>query len=147
MQKKDGVDVLQWLTLHQPSLKVIMVSAYSYGQYIQEVLSLGADAYVCKAQLPSEILAAITLVATSPKRKPSPVSSAKSISNYLSLTNREKEILELSSSDLTYKEIAKQLYVSENTIEKHRANLFKKLNVTTRVGLVIKSLKNGWIKW
>jgi DNA-binding NarL/FixJ family response regulator len=124
-----------------------MVSYYSHQETFTEMLSLGADGYICKSQSPEEMLATITTIASLPKRKLPPMNSEKTISNYYSLTNREKQLLELSSSDLTYKEIATQLYISENTIEKHRAALFKKLNVKSRVGLAIKSLKNGWVKW
>jgi len=56
-------------------------------------------------------------------------------------------MLKLSSSDLSYKQIAKKLHISENTIEKHRASLFKKLKVKSRMGLVIKAIKNGWVRW
>ena len=58
------------------------------------------------------------------------------------LTNREFEFLKLSCSEMTYKEIANIMYLSVRTIEGYRDNLFIKLNLKTRVGLVLYAIKN-----
>jgi RNA polymerase sigma factor (sigma-70 family) len=148
MPLKNGFEVLSWVKQNHPEIKVILLSLFAYQEVIGEALSIGADEYISKSQLPDEMVKTITDVAIQPrKRKRISGSSEKIISSYFSLTNREKEVLELSSSELSYKEIAKQLYISENTIEKHRASLFKKLKVKSRLELVIKGIRHGWVKW
>jgi len=62
------------------------------------------------------------------------------------LTKREQEILELIANELTSGQIANYLNISIPTVESHRRNMFKKLQVQSVVGLVIEALKQGWIK-
>jgi DNA-binding NarL/FixJ family response regulator len=54
--------------------------------------------------------------------------------------------IKLACSEKTYSEIAKEMFLSERTIDGYRDTLFKKLNVTTRVGLVMYAIKNGLVK-
>ena len=63
-----------------------------------------------------------------------------------SLTKRELEILSLIAQELTSVQIANYLNISIPTVESHRRNMFKKLQVHSVVGLVIEALKQGWIK-
>lgn len=63
-----------------------------------------------------------------------------------SLTKRELEILSLIAQELTSVQIANYLNISIPTVESHRRNMFKKLQVQSVVGLVIEALKQGWIK-
>ena len=62
-----------------------------------------------------------------------------------SLTQRELEILSLIAQELTSEQIANYLSISIQTVESHRRNMFKKLQVSSVVGLVIEALKQGWI--
>lgn len=64
----------------------------------------------------------------------------------MALTKREQEILELIANELTSGQIANYLNISIPTVESHRRNMFKKLQVQSVVGLVIEALKQGWIK-
>lgn len=63
-----------------------------------------------------------------------------------SLTKRELEILSLIAQELTSVQIANCLNISITTVESHRRNMFRKLQVSSVVGLVIEALKQGWIK-
>lgn len=63
-----------------------------------------------------------------------------------SLTKRELEILMLIAQELTSGQIAKYLNISIPTVESHRRNMFKKMEVSSVVGLVIEAMKQGWIK-
>jgi DNA-binding CsgD family transcriptional regulator len=60
-----------------------------------------------------------------------------------SLNERELEFLRLACTECTYKEIAEQMYLSPRTIDGYRDTLFDKLNVRTRVGLVLYAVRNG----
>jgi DNA-binding CsgD family transcriptional regulator len=63
-----------------------------------------------------------------------------------SLTKRELEILTLIAQELTSGQIAKYLNISIPTVESHRRNMFRKMEVSSVVGLVIEAMKQGWIK-
>lgn len=61
------------------------------------------------------------------------------------ITEREKEFLQLACSDLAYKQIADKMNLAERTVDGYRENLFGKLNVHTRVGMVLEGLRRGLI--
>jgi DNA-binding NarL/FixJ family response regulator len=68
------------------------------------------------------------------------------ISIMVNLSDRELQFLKLSCSEKTYKEIAAEMFVSERTVDGYREALFKKLNLTSRVGLVMYAIKNGFVQ-
>jgi len=65
------------------------------------------------------------------------------IRHVFALNDRELEFLKLACTECTYKEIAEQMYLSPRTIDGYRDALFEKLNVKTRVGLVLYAIRNG----
>jgi DNA-binding CsgD family transcriptional regulator len=62
------------------------------------------------------------------------------------LTDKELIFLKLACSEKTYGEIAKEMFLSERTIDGYRDSIFKKLNITSRVGMVLYAVKNGLVK-
>ena len=66
--------------------------------------------------------------------------------NITGLSDREAEFLKLAATELTYKEIAEQMHLSPRTIDGYRDALFEKLNIKSRVGLVLFAIKNGIVK-
>ena len=64
----------------------------------------------------------------------------------IKLSDREIEFLNYAATELTYKEIAEKMFCSPRTVESYRDALFEKLNLKTRVGLVVYGIKNGIIK-
>ena len=62
------------------------------------------------------------------------------------LNDRELTFLRLSCTELTYKEIADQMFLSPRTIDGYRESLFKKLNITTRTGLAVYAIKAGVVQ-
>ena len=63
--------------------------------------------------------------------------------NQTELSDREKEFLKLACTEMTYKEIAEKMFLSPRTIDGYRDALFEKLQMKTRVGLVMYAIKNG----
>lgn len=59
------------------------------------------------------------------------------------LTEREKQFIQLASSDLTYKQVAAEMHLAERTIDGYRESVFQKLNVESRVGMVLEGIKRG----
>jgi DNA-binding NarL/FixJ family response regulator len=68
------------------------------------------------------------------------------INETIHINDREKEFLSLCTSELTYKEIAEKMNVKTRTVDNYRDNLFEKLNVVSRTGLVLYAIKNKIVK-
>ncbi len=127
---------------------ILLLSMYSDAGFIHQALQCGVKGYVLKSSVSDELLWAVRAVANGQTFLSSPISeilvesaihphTSKTDSDPLaSLSPREKEILQLIAEEHTSGEIAKLLFVSEKTIEKHRARLMEKLNVRNLAGLV-----------
>lgn len=63
----------------------------------------------------------------------------------LDLNGRERQFLQLACSDLTYKQIASQMHLSERTIDGYRESIFEKFNVQSRVGMVLEGIRREWV--
>ena len=70
----------------------------------------------------------------------------KNLGQFMKLTNRERQVVELIGRELTTEQIATRMHVSVVTIETHRRNILKKMGVQSVVGLVKEAIKNGWVK-
>ena len=68
------------------------------------------------------------------------------LGTFARLSDRELNFIQLACSEKTYSEIAKEMFVSERTVDGYRESLFKKLDITSRVGLVMYAIKNGIVK-
>lgn len=160
MPQKDGIEVLKDFFEKGFSCRVIILSSYDDIKLIKEVLKLGASGYLSKECAGENILEAIEVVASgkdyfskniqdkifsSLTGNTTPNTSKEfQLSNIL--TEREIEILKLISLELSGKEIGEKLFISSYTVETHRKNLIKKLNVKNTIGLVKYALKNNLIK-
>jgi DNA-binding CsgD family transcriptional regulator len=71
------------------------------------------------------------------------VNDESPVNKMLKLTDREQVFLKLACSEKSYQQIAAAMFISERTVDGYREALFKKLGVTTRVGLVMYAIKNG----
>jgi DNA-binding NarL/FixJ family response regulator len=160
MPQKDGIEVLKDFFEKGYTCRVIILSSYDDIKLIKEVLKLGASGYLSKECAGENILEAIEVVASgndyfskniqdkifsSLTGNTTPNTSKEfQLSNIL--TEREIEILKLISLELSGKEISEKLFISSYTVETHRKNLIKKLNVKNTIGLVKYALKNNLIK-
>ncbi len=68
------------------------------------------------------------------------------VTTFARLTDRELTFLRLICSEKTYFQVAKEMFVSERTVDGYRESLFGKLNIGSRVGLVMYAIKNGIVK-
>lgn len=157
MPEKDGIEVLKDLSGGGFPFKVIILSSYDDLKLIREVMKLGARGYLTKQCAGENIIEAIQAVEngeeyfcktvrdkifnsfTRNNIKPNAETSN------VSLTDREIEIIKLISLEYSGKEISEELSISTNTVETHRKNLVKKLNVKNTIGLVKFALKNNLI--
>lgn len=158
MPIKDGYETAQWLKQNYPDIKILALSMYDNEQSIIKMIRYGAKGYLLKDTHPKEFKAALDAVMTkgfyysemvTGKLIHAVHSSGESTGakNLLSkLNERETEFLKLACTEMTYKEIAEKMFLSPRTIDGYRDTLFEKLNVKTRVGLVMYAIKNGIVQ-
>lgn len=150
MPAMDGYASTEWLRIHHPQIKVLALSMFDEDIAVIGMLRAGAGGYVLKESTPAELYRAITeiqekgiylneMVSGKMLRNVQAENNLFQINN--TLTERETEFLILCVSELTYKEIAVKMNIATRSVENYRENLFEKLNVKSRVGLVLYALK------
>ncbi len=153
MPGMNGYETAEWLYKHYPQIKVLALSMYSDENTIIRMLKLGAKGYIMKTAEPEELKMALESVVEK-NFYISELISGKIIGGLnrntempdeFNLTDKEKEFLKWSCTDLSYKEIAEKMYVSTRRVEDHRNALFEKLKIKSRIGLVIFAIKNGLV--
>ncbi len=159
MPEMDGYETAQWIRQNHPEIKVLALSMYDNESAIIRMLKCGAKGYILKDCDPKELQAAIDSVLTKGFHYSDLISGklihainslgdeSSDIKNLVELNERETEFLKQACTELTYKEIADKIFVSPRTIDSYRDGLFEKLNVKTRVGLVMYAVKNGIVRF
>jgi two-component system response regulator NreC len=157
MPKLGGLEAIQEIKKRVPQTKILVLTAHDVEEYILAALRSGADGYVLKDATHAELRIAIRSVLTG-KTYLSPSVSGKIIKGYLqvkgaeeprstwdSLTHRERELLKLIGEGYRNKEIAQYLHLSVKTVETHRANLMKKLNLHSAAALTAYAIEKGLV--
>lgn len=153
MPVMDGVEIVSLIQEKYPAIRVIGLSMNNTEQTIIKMFRAGCCAYLLKDVHPTILQKALQevyqygyyngdTVHVSFRRLLYEANKNASAT----LTFKEVEFLKLACSDLTYKEIASILKVSERTVDGYRETLFQKLNVQSRVGLCLEALRKGFIE-
>lgn len=155
MPDMDGYETAQWLHTNYPQIKVLALSMFSDENIIIRMLKLGAKGYILKNAEPEELKEALNSVLEKDFYL-SEYISGKIVSGLnkdldrpddrISLSEKEKELLRWICSEMTYKDIAAKMFVSPRTLDDYRNNLFEKLKVKTRVGLVLYAIRNRLVE-
>jgi len=155
MPEMDGYETTTWLKKNYPLVHVLALSMYDNESAIIRMFKAGAKGYILKDCDPSELRAALDSINNKGFYYSEMVTGRlihtinqlddedNNIKSLVQLNEREREFLKLACSELTYKEIADKMFLSPRTIDGYRDALFEKLNVKTRVGLVMYAIKNG----
>ncbi|MBL1280606.1 MAG: response regulator transcription factor [Fluviicola sp.] len=135
-------DFLDDIRKEFPELKIIILSTVSDGVTIKH-LSKKIDGYILKSESLDEIITAVNKVRVGQKYYSQ--MAEKKMSQLIPdgniiLTRREREVLAVIMKEKSIKQIAKELYISEKTVELHRSNLFVKFDVKNVIGLVKKTI-------
>ena len=150
----NGLEVLRQIKDRSPSTCSIVLSMQSADVYVVEALKSGALGYVLKETGPSELVNAVQQVIEG-KRYLSPRLSERlidvllqtseeiTLDPYETLTNREREILQMAAEGMTTAAIAKRLSISPRTAELHRGRMMDKLGLHTQTELILYALKRG----
>lgn len=146
----NGFEATRWLKKHQPQIKVLGLSMECEEGTILKMLRAGANGYLLKVIQPSLLEHALKEVYTSGFYYTENVSNTlinslnstnKNDNREIILKEKELEFLKWACTEMTYKQIADEMYLSPKTIENYREALFSKLNVKTRIGLVLYAIK------
>lgn len=155
MPVMDGYDTALWMKTHLPKTKVLVLSMLENDTAIIRMLKNGARGYILKDSKPKIFKDALDNIRDSGYYINELVSNK--LMHYInqeesleeeaftlsSLSDNEVTFLRWICTEKTYKEIADEMCLSPRTIDTYRDNLFKKLDVKTRVGLAIFAIKNG----
>lgn len=144
MPNMNGFEVLKTLRKKYKTVKAIAISMHDDGNYIAKCAEHGAFGYLLKNTDEDEVINAIKQVYNGTKYYNQELSkkmidSMAEVRSIKKLTKKESEILALLAKGLTTKEIASKHYISTRTVETHRSNMLKKLEVKNTVELVNKA--------
>jgi len=147
MPRLNGLDATRLILKQNPSIKVIALSNHANRQIVQQMFRAGATGYVLKNEAFGELVEAIQSVTSgTPYLSPGLRGGGESEGGgeaFVHLTRREREVLHLISEGRNTKQIAEELNISPKTVETHRINLMKKLDVSTPVELALFALRDG----
>jgi DNA-binding NarL/FixJ family response regulator len=155
MPEMNGYETARWLYTHYPTVKVLALSMLNDEKSIIKMLKNGAKGYILKDSEPMELKRALdSLVEKGIYLNDIMCSNIVHSMNHqldedeenlrkkIEITERETEFLKRICSDLSYKQIADEMYLSPRTIDGYRDTLFQKLQVSTRIGLVLYAIRN-----
>lgn len=155
MPVMNGFETISWLNEHKPHIKTVALSMDDDEETIIKMLKAGSKGYLLKDIHPDTLNLALNEVIKKGHFYTDNVTTAllKGFSKkqqeedcLVSFSERELEFMELACSDKTYKEIASEMCLSPKTIDNYRDTLFKKLEVRSRIGLVLYALKNKIVR-
>ena len=157
MPGMNGLVATRKLRQLRPDAAIVTLTRHTDDAYLQELLRAGVSGYVLKQSAPTELLQAIRAAAagrqyldsaltarvtaaflgTPHKRKAQPAAP---------VSERESEVLRLIASGYSNKEIASRLSLSVKTVEAHKANAMRKLDLTGRIDIVKYAILQGWLQ-
>jgi DNA-binding NarL/FixJ family response regulator len=152
MPEMDGYETCLWLKNKYPEIKVLALSMYDNENAIIRMFKAGAKGYILKDCDPAELKSALYALSTKGFYYSEIVTGTfirtineenSHVKNIIHLKDHEITFLKWVCTELTYKEIADKMFLSPRTIDGYRDDLFQKLNIKTRVGLVMYAIKNG----
>jgi two-component system response regulator NreC len=151
----DGIAALERIKRDKPQLKVIMLSMHDEPAMVQRVLEMGADGYLVKNCGRAELMLAIRNVHAGQRHFASALVEGllerrqeRAVQSELirDLSEREVEVLAALAEGLGNKEIGDRLFISPRTVDTHRTNLMKKLDIHNVAGLVRVAMKAGLVQ-
>jgi DNA-binding NarL/FixJ family response regulator len=155
MPRLNGIQAAERICQLKLPVHILLFSMYADAGLVRQALQSGALGYVLKTSVGEELVQAVRAVAQGHMYLSKPISSIMmenaplmqgSSANPLdTLSPREKEILQLITEEHTSAEIDGMLFISEKTVEKHRASLLEKLSVHNLAGLVRFAIRSGLV--
>ena len=152
----NGLDVAARLVIHDPSIRVLILSMHTSEEYVLRALRAGCAGYLLKGSAVAELEIAVRAVARG-ETYLSPAVSKHVMDDYVrrtggatdpidALTPRQREVLQLVAEGNTSKDIADRLGLSFKTVEAHRAQIMERLGLHDVAGLVRFAMRMGLVR-
>jgi len=150
----NGVEATKIIRNDFPEIKIIALTSYNTDSFISNMIKIGASSYLLKNATPTEMISTINQVFEKGffyNETIFEIINRQNISNFkpksqfteISLTTREREVLELICQQMSAVEIAEKLFISTRTVEGHRINLLLKTEAKNIAGLVVFAIQNN----
>jgi two-component system NarL family response regulator len=144
LPETDGIEVARTLRKNQPTLKLLALSVHTEQRFIEEMLKAGADGYVVKSAALAEVVQAIRAVTQDKIYLSQNVTREAQTSKLAGLlAPRERQVLGLIAEGKRSVEIARRLHISPATVEAHRRNIMRKLDLHTVAELTRYAVREG----
>ena len=164
MPEMDGINAIVEIQKLNLKTKIIVLTAYDDADLIYRAMKVGACGYVLKTMVSAQLIKALDEVSIGKIYLPNVLCSKffeyfqdfekngqqnqeeegeENLLHYL--TNREEEVLSLLLEGATYKDVARELFISETTVKTHVNNIFQKLQVNDRTQAVLYAINNGFL--
>jgi DNA-binding NarL/FixJ family response regulator len=148
----DGFETVLWLQDNHPDIKVMALSMQGDDKSVIKMVKNGAKGYLLKNTHPKDLEEALSRLNKDGYFYPewaskiilSNLNNSHDSDVNIKISDREKEFLKYTVTELSYKEIAEKMFCSPRTVESYRDQLCEKLDLKTRVGLAIYAIKNGF---
>ena len=156
MPNISGIEATQRVKAIYPGLKVLILTMHKGRELLEHAIAAGANGYLLKEDAPRELLNAIKTIQQGevymsplivPYLKEFYVQRHRKVNQPDLLTARETEVLKLVAEGKSSKEIAAILCLSIRTVDNHRSNIMRKLNITKNTDLVKYALSMGYIQF
>ena len=154
----NGFETAAWLNKNTPSIKILVLSMMDNDAVVISMIKEGAGGYILKDSKPAIFKQALDSIRDTGFYMNELVSNkmlnyvkhhentGKGLPLISQLTDKEILFMQMACTEMTYKEIATAMQISPRTVDGYRDELFKKLNVESRVGLVLFAVKHGLYK-
>jgi DNA-binding NarL/FixJ family response regulator len=150
MPVMNGIETAKWLHTNYPQIKLVALSMNDNDAIIIDMIKAGCCAYLLKETHPDELEKALHEIHSTGyyNADASNINFRRLLQtekDSVQISDKEKQFLQYACSDLTYKEIAALMFLSERTIDGYRESLFGKLKVQSRVGLAMEAIRKGLV--
>jgi len=155
MPEMNGLKATRRLKTEFPDIKILTLTRHSDDSFLEQLIAAGASGYVLKQSAPAELVNAIRAVGDG-NAYLDPTLTNKVVGGFLhrglrgerrsEMTGREAEVLRLIAWGFSNKEIATRLALSVKTVEAHKANAMRKMNLRGRIDIVRYAILQGWLE-
>ena len=153
----NGLEATRQIKKRFPQVKVLVLTMHTTAEYVSQFLQAGVSGYLIKQTAPKELIRAIRAIHQGDSFLSPAISKVviegyiqhastpQTQDNYETLTDRERQILQMITEGLSNREIAEELCISVKTVNNHRTNLMDKLNIHNTAKLVKYAIRKGVI--
>lgn len=157
MPKTNGTEAIQHIKSRYPQIKILVLTVHKSEEHVHAALKAGADGYVLKDDSSDELINAINNILGGKTHLSSSICNdvvmgylakpgeTEMVSSIAQLTKREREVMKLVAEGYRNRNIAEYLSISLKTVDKHRSNMMKKLDLHSTSSVTSYAIKNGLV--